>query len=84
MTSETITFLTNWQAVPYHLPIFRAQSQVRRRNESGLSARTRDDLLAHHLNFILTSAHLQGYFADAGIKVAILEPNDPSDVVSID
>lgn len=24
----------------------------------------------------------QGYFADEGIKVAILEPNDPSDVVS--
>lgn len=28
MSSDKITFLTNWQAVPYHLPVFRAQSQV--------------------------------------------------------
>ncbi|PWY97412.1 putative thiamine biosynthesis protein nmt1 [Testicularia cyperi] len=51
MSSDKITFLTNWHAVPYHLPVFRAQSQ--------------------------------GYFADEGIKVAILEPNDPSDVTEI-
>ncbi|SPO21440.1 probable thiamine biosynthesis protein nmt1 [Ustilago trichophora] len=51
MLSDKITFLTNWQAVPYHLPVYRAQSQ--------------------------------GYFADEGIKVAILEPNDPSDVTEI-
>lgn len=29
MSSDKITFLTNWQAVPYHLPVYRAQSQVR-------------------------------------------------------
>ena len=49
MSSEKITFLLNWHATPYHLPLFRAQQK--------------------------------GYFADEGIKVAILEPNDPSDVV---
>ncbi|SNX84219.1 probable thiamine biosynthesis protein nmt1 [Melanopsichium pennsylvanicum] len=51
MSSDKITFLTNWQGVPYHLPVYRAQSQ--------------------------------GYFAKEGIKVAILEPNDPSDVTEI-
>ncbi|GAC99599.1 protein NMT1 [Pseudozyma hubeiensis SY62] len=51
MSSDKITFLTNWQAVPYHLPVYRAQSQ--------------------------------GHFANEGIKVAILEPNDPSDVTEI-
>ncbi|KAJ1032131.1 hypothetical protein NDA18_001630 [Ustilago nuda] len=51
MPSDKIVFLTNWQAVPYHLPVYRAQSQ--------------------------------GYFADEGIKVAIIEPNDPSDVTEI-
>ena len=28
MPSDKIVFLTNWQAVPYHLPVYRAQSQV--------------------------------------------------------
>lgn len=30
MSSDKITFLTNWQAVPYHLPVYRAQSKVRK------------------------------------------------------
>lgn len=28
-------------------------------------------------------AHAKGYFKDEGLKVAILEPNDPSDVTEI-
>ncbi|KAF2845850.1 NMT1-domain-containing protein [Plenodomus tracheiphilus IPT5] len=53
MSVETkkITFLTNWHAIPYHAPLYLAQSK--------------------------------GYFADEGVKVAILEPNDPSDVTPL-
>ncbi|KAF1360736.1 NMT1-domain-containing protein [Lizonia empirigonia] len=51
MSTDKITFLTNWQATPYHAPLYLAQSK--------------------------------GYFADEGIKVALLEPNDPSDVTEI-
>ncbi|KAG9203203.1 glycylpeptide N-tetradecanoyltransferase [Epicoccum nigrum] len=51
MSTDKITFLTNWYATPYHAPLFLAQSK--------------------------------GYFKDEGIKVAILEPNDPSDVTEM-
>ncbi|GAA6059688.1 hypothetical protein JCM10212_000075 [Sporobolomyces blumeae] len=46
-----LTFLTNWHATPYHLPLFLAQ--------------------------------YNGYFAQEGLKVAILEPSDPSDCTGI-
>ncbi len=45
------TFLLNWHANPYHVPIF----------------------VAKH----------NGYYEEAGIKLAILEPSDPSDVTEI-
>ncbi|KAI2085667.1 Glycylpeptide N-tetradecanoyltransferase [Ophidiomyces ophidiicola] len=51
MSTDKITFLTNWHATPYHAPLYLAQSK--------------------------------GFFQDEGIKVAILEPNDPSDVTEI-
>ncbi|PFH57209.1 hypothetical protein XA68_15376 [Ophiocordyceps unilateralis] len=51
MSTEKITFLTNWHATPYHAPLYLAQAK--------------------------------GYFRDEGIQVAILEPNDPSDVTEI-
>ncbi|KAF1825321.1 pyrimidine precursor biosynthesis enzyme THI11 [Dissoconium aciculare CBS 342.82] len=51
MSTDKITFLTNWHATPYHAPLYLAQAR--------------------------------GYFQDEGIKVAILEPNDPSDVTEI-
>lgn len=51
MSTDKITFLTNWHATPYHAPLY--------------------------------LAHAKGYFKDEGLKVAILEPNDPSDVTEI-
>lgn len=51
MSTNKITFLTNWHATPYHAPLYLAQAR--------------------------------GYFKDEGIQVALLEPNDPSDVTEI-
>lgn len=50
MSSDKIT-LTNWQATPYHAPLYLAQAK--------------------------------GFFQHEGIKVAILEPNDPSYVTEM-
>ncbi len=51
MNKTRTTLLLNWQANPYHTPIFVAQAA--------------------------------GFYEEAGVKLAILEPNDPSDVTEI-
>lgn len=51
MNGQRTTLLLNWQANPYHTPIFVAQAA--------------------------------GFYREAGIRLAILEPNDPSDVTEI-
>ena len=51
MNTQRTTFLLNWQANPYHTPIFAAQ--------------------------------MAGFYKEEGINLAILEPNDPSDVTEI-
>ncbi|RMD40694.1 hypothetical protein DV735_g4451, partial [Chaetothyriales sp. CBS 134920] len=51
MSTDKITFLTNWHATPYHAPLYLAQAK--------------------------------GFFKNEGISVALLEPNDPSDVTEI-
>lgn len=62
---------------------------------SAIEACRRGFLLTHHLQLFKLSrhatpyhiplylAHAKGYFKDEGIQVAILEPNDPSDVTEI-
>lgn len=51
MSTDKITFLTNWHATAYHAPLYLAQAK--------------------------------GFFRAEGIQVALLEPNDPSDVTEI-
>jgi len=51
MSTDKITFCLNWQATPYHAPLYLAQKL--------------------------------GFFAEQDLKVAILEPNDPSDVTEL-
>lgn len=51
MKEQRTTLLLNWQANPYHTPLFVAQAA--------------------------------GFYQDVGIKLALLEPNDPSDVTEI-
>ena len=51
MSIDKVTFLTNWRATPYHMPLYLAQAK--------------------------------GFFKEQDIKVALLEPNDPSDVTEI-
>lgn len=51
MSTDKITFLTNWHATPYHAPLYLAQAK--------------------------------GFFKEEDLKVALLEPNDPSDVTEI-
>lgn len=49
--SDLISFLLNWEATPYHLPIYLAQ--------------------------------IKGFFQEEGVKVAILEPSNPSEVTEL-
>lgn len=51
MSTSKITFSLNWQAAPYHVPIYLAS--------------------------------LKGFFEEEGIDVAIMEPNNPSDVTEL-
>ncbi|KAJ5512151.1 Thiamine biosynthesis protein [Penicillium fimorum] len=66
MSTDKITFLTNWYADI--IPGFTYE----------LSA-----LARHPVPRPLYLAQARGYFKDEGLKVALLEPNDPSDVTEI-
>jgi pyrimidine precursor biosynthesis enzyme len=68
MSTEKITFLTNWSVAFFAL------------DHCGNVAAILTDHYRHatpyHAPVYLAQA--KGYFADEGLKVALLEPNDPS------
>ncbi|KAJ5165562.1 Thiamine biosynthesis protein [Penicillium coprophilum] len=68
MSTDKITFLTNWYA--NIIPESESQSPVL-------------DLARYPVPRPLYLAQARGYFKDEGLKVALLEPNDPSDVTEI-
>ncbi|KAI5867871.1 NMT1 protein [Durotheca rogersii] len=70
MSTDKITFLTNWQAARESYPL-----------RSEHLANPRRHATPYHAPLYLAQA--KGYFRDEGIKVAILEPNDPSDVTEM-
>lgn len=71
MSTDKITFLTNWYAnINFSLSFL-----LERTNRCSRHA------TPYHAPLYLAQA--RGYFKDEGIKVALLEPNDPSDVTEI-
>lgn len=71
MSTDKITFLTNWYANYFIVPHF---LQIDWLNDSRHAT-------PYHAPLYL--AQSRGYFKDEGLKVALLEPNDPSDVTEI-
>ena len=67
MSTDKITFLMNWCGWPDFVDC--------------VNANPYRHATPYHAPVYL--AQKLGYFADEGIKVALLEPNDPSDVTEI-
>ncbi|THW16178.1 NMT1-domain-containing protein [Aureobasidium pullulans] len=72
MATDKITFLSNWSVA--FLPL------IVQKGKRGLTGYPRHATPYHAPVYL---AQAKGYFKDEGLKVALLEPNDPSDVTEI-
>lgn len=77
-TTDKISFLLNWYAISFPPPFFGSNST---NSSFGLLFDLDREATPYHAPLFL--AQSKGYFKEEGVSVAILEPNDPSDVTEM-